>query len=58
MLVVYLMGLEGDSTVSLKELLIDSNMKELICCECIYPPCRNTLARILLPKMLWNVTAW
>lgn len=37
MLGVYLLGWERDSTVSLKELFIDSKIKELICCECIPP---------------------
>jgi len=37
MLGVYLLGWEGDSTISLKELFIDSKMKELICCERIPP---------------------
>jgi hypothetical protein len=51
MLVVYLLGLEGDSTVSLKELFIDSKMKELICCECIYlSPLQEYLGQNSLPQ--------
>jgi hypothetical protein len=47
MLVVYLLGLEGDSTVSLKELFIDSKMKELVRCKC--NPLQEYLGQNLLP---------